>query len=535
MHYDVVIVGAGPAGLATAIRLKQKAKDSLTVAVVEKAAEVGGHILSGAVMDPCGLNELIADWSKKGAPVRCAVTKDRMLYLTRRHAVPLPTPSFVRNEGNYIISLGELCRWLATQAEELGVDIFPGFAASDAVFNDKGHMSGIVTGVMGIGKDGTHTERYQEGIELHAQQIVLAEGARGSLTKKIIAQFKLDQNADPQTYGIGIKELWEIKKEKHQQGFVTHTVGWPLDSRTYGGSFLYHMNDGLLACGFVVALDYHNPWMSPFEEFQRFKTHPSIRPLFENGRRVAYGARALTEGGWQSLPQLSFPNGLLVGCAAGMVNVPRIKGSHNAIRSGILAADCILKAARKNQLQQEITQYDTLVRNGDIGQELRRVRNVRPFFRYGLWAGMVHAAVDGVLLRGRAPWTLHHHPDNKSLTPAAKARPITYPKADGIVTFDRLSSLPLAGVAHEDNQPAHLTLTDEAIPIKHNLALYDAPEQRYCPANVYEIITPDGKNPTLQINAQNCVHCKSCDIKDPLQNIQWVTPEGGGGPNYPNM
>lgn len=535
MHYDIVIVGAGPAGLAAAIALKQRAPD-LSVAMVEKSAEIGGHILSGAVIDPIGLDTLIPDWRDKNTPVSVAVTKERMLYLTHRHAIRLPVPPFSKNDGNYIISLGELCRWLARQAEEMGVEIYAGFAASQLLFDGKGAVTGILTGVMGIGKDGKPTSHYQEGVRLLAKQTILAEGARGSLTKELLRQFDLTKNCQEQTYGIGIKELWTLTPDKHDKGCVIHTIGWPLDRATYGGSFLYHGADNQLACGFVIGLDYQNPYLSPFEEFQRFKTHPAIRPLFKGARRIAYGARALTEGGWQSLPKLSFDGGLIIGCAAGMVNVPRIKGSHNAIMSGIIAAECIIRAAKNNKLKNEITEFDTALRQSSVGMELKKVRNVRPFFQYGLLAGILHAGVEGYLLRGRAPWTFKHHaPDHQCLQTTKKARKINYPKADGILTFDRLSSVYLANVAHAENQPAHLTLKDDTIPISHNLTLYDAPEQRYCPAAVYEIVKNEEGRAQLHINAQNCIHCKTCDIKDPKQNINWVTPEGGGGPNYPNM
>ncbi|MGH6719149.1 MAG: electron transfer flavoprotein-ubiquinone oxidoreductase, partial [Alphaproteobacteria bacterium] len=495
-------------------------------------SEVGAHILSGAVFEPRSLDELIPDWPAHEAPLVTAARDDRFLFLTGSRAVRLPTPPHMRNHGNYIISLGNLCRWLARQAEALGVEIYPGFAAAEVLYGDDGRVTGVATGDLGIGKDGQPTANHQPGLELHARQTLFAEGCRGSLTRNLFDRFGLRQGVDPQTYGIGLKELWQVDAARHRPGTIVHTIGWPLDRATYGGSFLYHLEDNQVAVGFVVGLDYANPYLDPFEEFQRFKTHPAIRPTFEGGRRVAYGARAINEGGFQSIPRLTFPGGALIGCAAGFLNVPKIKGSHTAMKTGMVAAEAVFEALGGDAI--EATAYPERLRASWVWDELRRVRNIRPGFRWGLWAGLAGAALDTYLLRGNAPWTLHHHPDHASLKPAARCRPIAYPKPDGKVSFDRNSSVFLSNTNHEENQPAHLTLKDPAVPITVNLKVYDAPEQRYCPAGVYEIVA-DGGSPRLRINAQNCVHCKTCDIKDPTQNIVWVTPEGGGGPNYPNM
>ncbi len=539
MEYDAVIVGAGPAGLAAAIRLKQLSLEhghELSVCVIEKGSEVGAHILSGAVLEPRALNELIPDWKEKGAPLNTPAAEDHFLFLTATRAVRLPTPPQMRNHGNYIISLGNLCRWLATQAEELGVEIYPGFAAAEVLYDNDGRVKGVATGDMGIGKDGEKTANYQPGVELHGRLTLFAEGARGSLTKTLVERFGLRAGVDPQTYGIGIKELWEVDPAKHQQGKIVHTVGWPLDRSTYGGSFLYHIENNQVAVGFVVGLDYSNPHLSPFEEFQRFKTHPAIRPTFEGGRRVAYGARALNEGGFQSIPKLVFPGGALIGCAAGFLNVPKIKGTHTAMKSAMVAAEAAFEALRGDGAVGELTAYPERLKQSWLWEELKRVRNIRPSFQRGLWAGLAYSAIDTYVLRGRAPWTFHHHADHTTLKKASEAPKIEYPKPDGKITFDRLSSVFISNTNHEENQPSHLTLKDPKVPIAVNLALYDAPEQRYCPAGVYEIVRDaSGENPRLQINAQNCVHCKTCDIKDPTQNINWVVPEGGGGPNYPNM
>ena len=535
MEYDVVVVGAGPSGLAAAIRLKQLAAaagSELGVCIVEKGSEVGAHILSGAVFEARALNELIPDWRERGAPLNTPAIDDRFLYLTKNRALRLPTPPPMHNHGNYIISLGNLCRWLAQQAEELGVEIYPGFAAAEVLYDDNGRVRGVATGDMGIGKDGKRTERYTPGVELIARETLFAEGCRGSLTKTLIRRFYLRDGHDPQTYGLGLKELWEVAPERHQPGLVVHTIGWPLDGSTYGGSFLYHFEDRQVAVGFVIGLDYHNPFLNPFEEFQRFKTHPAIRPTFEGGRRIAYGARALNEGGFQSIPRLDFPGGALIGDTAGFLNVPKIKGSHTAMKSGMVAAEAVFARLGGNaaaQVRQALEQ-------SWVWDELYRVRNIRPSFRLGLWGGLAYSAFDTFVLRGRAPWTFHHHPDHSQLIRASQAPHIDYPRPDGKVSFDRLSSVFISNTNHEEDQPAHLKLRDPAKAITINYRLYDSPEQRYCPAGVYEIVQDTGTGePRLQINAPNCVHCKTCDIKDPEQNIDWVVPEGGGGPNYPNM
>jgi electron-transferring-flavoprotein dehydrogenase len=534
MEYDVVIVGAGPAGLAAAIRLKQLAAEhqkEISVCVLEKGSEVGAHILSGAVIEPRALDELMPDWRERGAPLNTPARNDRFLFLTERRAFRLPTPPQMHNHGNYIVSLGNVCRWLGREAEALGVEIYPGFAAAEVLFDEAGTVAGVATGSMGIGRDGKPTENFQEGVELRGKRTLFAEGCRGSLTKALAQRFGLWAEADPQTYGIGIKELWEVKPEQHRAGEVIHTVGWPMDRKTYGGSFLYHLENNQVAVGFVIGLDYENPFLNPFEEFQRFKTHPAIRPTFEGGRRIAYGARALNEGGFQAIPKLSFPGGLVIGCAAGFLNVPKIKGSHTAMKSGMLAAETVFR-----QLQGEAgADYRAALEASWIWDELYRARNIRPGFRWGLLPGLAYAALDTYLLRGRAPWTFHHTPDHLHLKKASESRPIAYPKPDGKVSFDRLSSVFISNTNHEENQPSHLQLKDPEVAITVNYELYDGPEQRYCPAGVYEFVKSEAGKPRLQINAPNCVHCKTCDIKDPTQNINWVVPEGGGGPNYPNM
>jgi electron-transferring-flavoprotein dehydrogenase len=542
MAYDVVIVGAGPAGLAASIRLKQLAAEAgreLSVCILEKGSEVGAHILSGAVVDPRALDELLPDWKELGSPLTVPVVENHHWVLTasKHYSMPhLMMPGFMDNKGTYTLSLGNLCRWLAGQAEGLGVEIFPGFAAAEILFNEDGSVKGVATGDMGVARDGTHRPDYQPGMELHGKYTFFAEGARGHLTKELKRIFELDKNSEPQVYGIGLKELWDIAPEKHVPGRVIHTQGWPLDD-AWGGGFLYHQEAGQVALGFVVALNYRNPHLSPFEEFQRWKQHPSIRAVLEGGRRVSYGARAINEGGWQSVPKLAFPGGALIGCSAGFVNVPRIKGSHTAMKSGMLAAEAAFAALGAERGGDELTAYEGALRSSWVASELKMVRNVEPLVaRFGGTLGTLLAGTDMWMrnLRIGLPFTLKHHPDNETLWRKDMVAPIAYPKPDGVISFDRLSSVFLSNTNHEEDQPIHLTLKDPDIPVAVNLAEYDGPEQRYCPAGVYEYVEEAGR-PRLQINAQNCVHCKTCDIKDPLQNINWVVPEGGGGPNYPNM
>ena len=538
MEFDVLIVGGGPSGLSAAIRLKQLADEKgqeLSVCLIDKGSEIGAHILSGAVLEPRALNELIADWADKNSPLDTAVSSDKFMFLTQTGSIRLPTPPQMNNHGNYIISLGNFCRWLSVQAEQLGVEVYPGFAAAQVLFSDDGSVKGVAVGDMGISKNGEKTDGYMPGLDLLAKQTIFAEGCRGHLTKGLFETYELREGKDPQTFAIGIKELWDIAPEKSKPGTVWHSVGWPLSADTYGGSFLYHLKGNQVAVGYVVGLDYSNPYLSPFEEFQRFKTHPDVRSIFVGGRRVSYGARALNEGGFQSIPKLTFPGGCLVGCTAGFLNVPKIKGTHTAMKSGMTAAEAIFESLGSMQAGHEPASYADKLQKSWLWSELYKVRNIRPGFAKGLWLGLAYAAIDTYLFFGRAPWTLRHHADHLALKKASDAPKIDYPKPDGVVSFDRNSSVFLSGTNHEENQPCHLKLKDKNLPITLNVPIYDEPAQRYCPAGVYEVLTDSEGLKSFQINAQNCVHCKTCDIKEPSQNIDWTVPEGAGGPNYSSM
>ena len=541
MDYDLVIVGGGPAGLSAAIHAKQIAQREgreISVCVLEKGSEVGAHILSGAIMDPRALNELFPDWQSMGAPLETPVSKDEFIFLTESSSFTVPhllLPNCFSNRGNYILSLSNFTRWLGGQAEQLGVDIFPGFAAAEILFNAQGAVCGVATGNLGIQKDGNVSEQFQLGMELRAKYTLFAEGSRGHLGKQLITKYRLDRESDPQSYGIGIKELWEVTPESHRPGLVIHTAGWPLDQQTYGGSFLYHFGENKVAVGMVVGLSYRNPYLSPFDEFQRYKLHPAIRPTFEGGKRLAYGARAITAGGLNSLPQTVFPGGALIGCDAGYLNASRIKGSHAAIKSGMLAAQAAMSALSENRANDILSAYPSAFKNSWLYTELKQARNFKAWMSKGLYLGTLMVGIEQKVLGGNMPWTIHQKKaDYEYLEPARLHQVIEYPKPDGKITFDRLSYVFISNTNHEENQPAHLTLKDESVPVAINLDIYAGPEQRYCPAGVYEYIEVEGK-PKLQINAQNCVHCKTCDIKDPTQNIVWVTPEGGGGPNYSGM
>ena len=542
MEFDVLIVGGGPAGLAAAIRLKQLAQEKgreLSVCLIEKAAEIGAHILSGAVMDPKALTELIPDWKARGAPLNTLVTEDKVLFLSATGARQVPNavlPDSFINHGNYIVRLGNVVKWLGEQAEALGVEVYPGFAGAEVLYDERGAVKGVATGDMGLTRDGTPGPHHQPGMELHARYTLFAEGCRGHLGKELETRFQLRDGVDPQTYGIGIKELWEVKPEHHRPGLVIHTAGWPMDPTTYGGGFMYHLEDNLVAVGFVVGLDYANPHLSPFEEMQRYKTHPELRKYLEGGKRLAYGARAIAAGGLQSLPRLVFPGGALVGDDAGFLNAARIKGSHAAIKSGMLAAEAAFEAVAAGHARDALTAYPSAFQDSWLHAELYKTRNFKPYMKKGLWMGSLLFGIDQLLFKGKLPWTLHNSADHDKLRPAADCPRMAYPKPDGVLTFDRLSSVFLSNTNHEEDQPCHLRLKDASVPIAVNLARFDAPEQRYCPAGVYEIVREEsGANPRLQINAQNCVHCKTCDIKDPTQNIQWVVPQGGEGPIYQGL
>lgn len=536
MDFDVVIVGAGPSGLSASIRLAQLAKEhqiELSICVIEKGAEVSSHILSGAVLEPRALNELIPDWKEKQAPVETPATHDEFIFFTEKKSFRLPTPPQMRNDGNYIISLGKLCQWLSEQAESLGVNIFPGFAAVDVIYENN-TVKGIITGDKGIDRKGNKTSLYQPGMELFAKQTFFAEGCRGSLTQTLFERFNLREKCDPQTYGLGIKELWEIPEEEHKTGHVLHSFGWPLDRKTYGGSFVYYFEKNLLEIGFVIGLDYQNPYLNPYEEFQRFKTHPRISPLLKNGKRLNYGARALNEGGWQSIPKLTFPGGLLIGCGAGFLNVPKIKGIHTSMKSGMIAAESVFPLLQKEETQ-ECHEYEKNIKKSWIADELYKARNIRPAMNWGLWRGLAYAALDTYILKGNAPWTFRNHADYKQLLPADECNKINYPKHDQKISFDLMSSVFLTNSIHDENQPCHLLLKDPSTAIDINFIKYASPETRYCPAGVYEIVYGENNLPRFHMNYTNCIQCKACDIKDPTQNIVWTPPEGGSGPQYKIM
>ena len=541
MEYDLVIVGAGPAGLSAAIQFKKKCKENnknYTVCIVEKATEVGGHTLSGAILETTALDELIPDWKEKNSPVKTEVKSEKFMFLTNNTSLNIPSfllPKVMHNKNNFIISLGNFCKWLSNIAEENQIEIYPGFPASELLIDEGKRVYGIATGDLGVNSDGTKSENFQQGIEIHGKYVFFAEGCRGHLGKQIISSFGLDDNSDHQTYGIGLKELWEVTDENSNPGEVLHSVGWPLDDSTYGGSFLYHLDKNLVSVGFVIGLDYKNPYLSPYDEFQRFKTHTRIKGIFKGGRRISYGARALNEGGWQSLPDLVFPGGALIGCEAGTLNTPKIKGTHTAMKSGMIAADSAFKAIIDNRSKDKLDCYQNSFKLSWAGKELELARNVRPSFKWGIKIGMFLTGIDQFILRGKAPWTIQHHKkDNETLLEKSEFLKIDYPKPDGVLTFDKLTNVSFTSTSHTENQPCHLKLKDKGIPISYNLKKYDSPEQRYCPAGVYEIVGQVGSE-SLQINSQNCIHCKTCDIKDPNQNIEWVAPEGGGGPNYTNM